>query len=204
MILAFLRHGSNGALVAGLLALALWSALGGPALAPLWIVLGALLFYASEYGWHRFAFHAPPAPWAWVRRLQHRLHYDHHAEPNRLDLLFLPLWFLLPVLGLNALGFRLIFGAGAVAPLVFGVCLAILHYEWTHYVAHIPFQPLTRWGRYIKLYHLRHHFISEKVWFGVSNPSLDLLYGTCPDPKTVAKSPYVRNLFGDRTAEEPG
>jgi 4-hydroxysphinganine ceramide fatty acyl 2-hydroxylase len=202
MILAFLRHGSNGALVAGLLALALWSAFGGPALGPLWILLGALLFYASEYGWHRFAFHAPPAPWARVRRLQHRLHYDHHAEPNRLDLLFLPLWFLAPVLGLNALAFGLIFGAGAVAPLVFGVGLAILHYEWTHYVAHIPFQPLTRWGRYIKRYHLRHHFISEKVWFGVSNPGFDLLYGTCPDPGSVAKSPYVRNLFGDRAAEE--
>lgn len=202
MVLAFLRHGSNGALVTGLLALALWSTFGGPALGPLWIVIGALLFYASEYVWHRFAFHAPPAPWPWFRRLQHRLHYDHHVEPNRLDLLFLPLWFLIPVLGVNALAVRLLFGAAAVAPIVFGVCLAILHYEWTHYVAHISFQPLTSWGRYIKRYHLRHHFISEKVWFGVSNPCFDYLYGTCPEPKTVAKSPFVRNLFGDRAADE--
>ncbi len=196
---AFLKHGSNGALVAGALALGLWSAFGGPALHPLWIVVGATLFYASEYGWHRFAFHAPPAPWPWLRKLQHRLHYDHHAEPGRLDLLFLPLWFLAPLLAVNAALFRLVFGAGAAAPMVLGVCLAILHYEWTHYVAHIPYQPRTAWGRYIKRYHLRHHFISEKVWFGVSNPAFDYLYGTCPDPKTVEKSPFVRNLFGDRS-----
>ena len=39
----------------------------------------------------------------------------------------------------------------------------------------------------MKQYHLRHHFISEKEWFGVSNPSLDLVFGTFRDPKTVAK-----------------
>ena len=201
MALAFLRHGSNGALIAGVLALAIWSAAGGPALGPGRIVLGALLFYASEYGWHRFAFHAPPASRAWVLRLQRRLHYDHHAEPGRLGLLFLPIWFLAPVLAANAGLFYLIFGAGAVAPMVFGVCLAILHYEWTHYVAHIPYRPRTAWGRYIKRYHLRHHFISEKFWFGVSNPSFDFVWGTAPDPKTVARSPYVRNLFGDRAMD---
>ncbi len=201
MLIGFLKHGSNSALIAGAAVLVLWSAAGGPGLAPFWIVIGALLFYASEYGWHRFAFHAPPAPWPWLRALQHRLHYDHHAEPGRLDLLFLPLWFLAPVLAANAAIFGLVFGAGAVAPIVLGVSFALLHYDWTHYVAHIPYQPITRWGRYIKRYHLRHHFISEKYWFGVSNPSFDYLYRTCPDPKTVAKSPFVRNLFGEGARE---
>ncbi len=201
MVLAFLRHGSNSALIAGVLALVPWSMAGGPALGPGWIVLGALLFHASEYGWHRFAFHAPPSSRPLVLRLQRRLHYDHHAEPGRLDLLFLPLWFLAPVLAANAALFRLIFGAAAVAPMVLGVCLALLHYEWTHYVAHVPYRPRTAWGRYIKRYHLRHHFISEEFWFGVSNPSLDYVWGTAPDPKTVARSPYVRNLFGDRAID---
>jgi len=31
-----------------------------------------------------------------LRRLQHRLHQDHHVEPNRMDLLLLPLRFLVP------------------------------------------------------------------------------------------------------------
>jgi hypothetical protein len=41
---------------------------------------------------------------------------------------------------------------------------------------------------------LRHHFISEKLWFGVSNPSLDLVYGTWKDVKAVEKSATTRKL----------
>jgi 4-hydroxysphinganine ceramide fatty acyl 2-hydroxylase len=97
MLSAFFRHGSNFLLAFAIVAILVWASLGGPHLGPLWVVVGALLFYLSEYFWHRFAFHAPPAPWAWMRRLQHRLHYDHHAEPSRLDLLFLPIWFPVPI-----------------------------------------------------------------------------------------------------------
>ena len=194
MLLTFLKHGSNAFLVFAVLAIPLRSLLGGPPLSLAWVLVGALLFYLSEYSWHRFAFHAPPAPWAWMRRLQHRLHYDHHAEPNRLDLLFLPFWFLGPNLVVTAALVYLVLGAAAVAPVMLGVLLAILHYEWVHYVAHIPYQPRTRFGRWMKQYHLRHHFISEKLWFGVSNPSLDLVYRTYREPRTVAKSPTVRKL----------
>ncbi|MGA2995881.1 hypothetical protein [Bradyrhizobium sp.] len=48
-------------------------------------------------------------------------------------------------------------GSDASASTLFGMMLAILHYEWVHYVAHIPYQPRTRLGRWIKQYHLRHH-----------------------------------------------
>jgi hypothetical protein len=162
---------------------------------PLFIILGALMFYLSEYGMHRFAFHAPPVPWPWLRKMQHRLHYDHHVEPNRLDLLFLPLWFLAPNLAVATGIFALIFGAEASASALFGMMLAILHYEWVHYVAHIPYQPRTRFGRWIKQYHLRHHFISERHWFGVSNPTLDTVFGTFRGPDATEKSATVRKLY---------
>jgi sterol desaturase/sphingolipid hydroxylase (fatty acid hydroxylase superfamily) len=194
MVLVFLRHGSNAVLILGVIALAVWAAAGGPALTPGWIVVGALLFYTSGYGWHRFAFHAPPARWLGLRALQGRLHYDHHSEPGRLDLLFLPLWFLAPVLAANAVLTAMLFGRATVAPILFGACLAILHYEWTHYVAHIAYRPKTAWGAFIKRYHLRHHFISEKYWFGVSNPLSDYLFGTAADPRRVEKSRLARNL----------
>ncbi len=194
MLVTFLKHGCNALLVAAVLAIPLWSLAGGPSLSAGWLILGALLFYLSEYTTHRFAFHAPPAPWAWMRQLQHRLHYDRHAEPNRLDLLFLPLWFLGPLVAITGGLVYLALGASAVAPVILGVLLAILHYEWVHYVAHIPYQPRTRFGRWMKQYHLRHHFISEKLWFGVSNPSLDFVYRTWREPKTVAKSATVRKL----------
>jgi 4-hydroxysphinganine ceramide fatty acyl 2-hydroxylase len=195
MVLTFFKHGCNVLLALAILAILAGGALGRLSLSPLLIVVGALLFYLSEYSFHRFAFHAPPAPWAWLRRMQHRLHYDHHSEPGRLDLLFLPIWFLGPDLLIVAGLVYLILGAAAVAPTMLGVMLAIFHYEWVHYVAHIPYQPRTRAGRWMKQYHLRHHFISEKLWFGVSNPSLDIVYRTYREPKGVEKSATVRKLY---------
>ena len=159
------------------------------------ILLGALLFYLSEYGMHRFAFHSPPLSWPPGRRLQHRLHYDHHVERNRLDFLFLPIWFLVPNLAFAAGLFALVFGTQAAASALLGMMLAILHYEWVHYLAHIPYQPRTRLGRWIKQYHLRHHLISEKHWFGVSNPALDGVFGTLRGPGAAEKSPTTRNLY---------
>ena len=195
MLLTFLRHGSVGALVAGVVVEALAFLLGWITIKLALIVLGALMFYFSEYGMHRFAFHAPPLSWPLLRKLQHRLHYDHHVEPNRLDLLFLPIWFLVPNLALATGLFALIFGAEASSSALFGMMLAILHYEWVHYVAHIPYSPRTRLGRWIKQYHLRHHFISEKHWFGVSNPTLDRVFGTFKYPSEVEKSGTTRRLY---------
>jgi 4-hydroxysphinganine ceramide fatty acyl 2-hydroxylase len=123
------------------------------------------------------------------RRLQHRLHYDHHVEPDRLDLLFLPLWFLVANLAIAAALVALVLGPTATVSTMLGVTAAILHYEWTHYVyewthyvAHTPIRPLTPLGRWIKQRQLRHHYISEKLWFGVSNPSLDLVFGAFRRP----------------------
>ena len=194
MFLVFIRHGGVAALLAGVVVQMLLWLLGVVSLQPGLILLGALLFYLVEYGMHRFAFHAPPLPWPALRNLQHRLHYDHHVEPGRLDLLFLPIWFLLPNLVAAAGLFALVFGSQAAAPALLGMMLAILHYEWVHYVAHIPYQPRTRLGRWIKQYHLRHHFVSEKHWFGVSNPTLDGVFGTFRGPAAGEKSATTRHL----------
>src|SRR3984885_15242064 len=195
MFLVFFRHGSVAALLAGVVVAGLVFLSGWIEPRPALMLLGALLFYLSEYGMHRFAFHAPPLVWPRLRRLQHRLHYDHHAEPNRLDLLFLPLWFLVPNPAFAAGLFALLFGPEAASSALLGMMLAILHYEWVHYVAHIPYQPRTRIGRWIKQYHLRHHLISEKHWFGVSNPALDGVFGTFRGHAASEKSATTRKLY---------
>jgi hypothetical protein len=91
MVRDFLLHGSNTALIAAAIIIGAVAATDTVTLFPLWIVAGVALFYLSEYGWHRFVFHAPPSNVGWLRLLQHRLHYDHHVDPARLDLLFLPI-----------------------------------------------------------------------------------------------------------------
>ena len=191
----FFGHGATAVLALVVAGLFIAWAFGAIALWWPEVALGAILFYLSEYAMHRFAFHAPPAGFAFVRKLQHRLHYDHHVEPNRLDLLFLPLWFLAPNLALTAAFITLVIGPQALAPVMLGIMLAILHYEWVHYVAHIPHRPLTPVGRWMKQYHLRHHFLSEKTWFGVSNPSLDVVFGTYRRPAKVQKSATTRKLY---------
>jgi sterol desaturase/sphingolipid hydroxylase (fatty acid hydroxylase superfamily) len=195
MLLTFFRHGSVALLVVGVAVEIVAWAEGVIAPQPLMIVVGAVLFYLTEYGMHRFAFHAPPLPWPPLRRLQHRLHYDHHVEPDRLDLLFLPAWFLVPNLAVTTGILAALFGMQAAVSALLGIMLAILHYEWVHYVAHIPYQPRTRLGRWIKQYHLRHHFISEKHWFGVSNPTLDTVFGTFRGPGAAERSATTRRLY---------
>ncbi len=195
MVRDFLLHGSNTLLIAAGLLIGATAATGAVALFPLWIVAGVALFYLSEYGWHRFVFHAPPSNWRWLRHLQHRLHYDHHVDPARLDLLFLPMWFVIPNLSITFLAALGLLGDWQWAlSLILGAMLGLIHYEWVHYIAHIPYRPVTRFGRWMKKYHLWHHYKNEHYWFGVSNPVLDVVHRTYKEPEAVPRSTTVRVL----------
>ena len=75
-----------------------------------------------------------------------------------------------------------------------GAVLALLYYEWVHYVAHIPFVPRTPFGRWIKKYHLWHHFKNERLWFGVTNPAIDLVVRTYRRVEDAERSGSTRVL----------
>jgi hypothetical protein len=198
MVRDFLLHGSNTLLIAAALMIGAVAATGAVTLFPLWIVAGVALFYLSEYGWHRFVFHAPPSNWRWLRHLQHRLHYDHHVDPARLDLLFLPMWFVIPNLSITfLLAWGLLGDWQWALSLILGAMLGLIHYEWVHYIAHIPYRPVTRFGRWMKKYHLWHHYKNEHYWFGVSNPVLDVVHRTYKEPEAVPRSTTVRVLHPD-------
>ena len=197
IVLTWLRHGSNVVLLVGLLVLAV--CFGTHAIAFAWwgVLVGAAAFFISEYTTHRFTFHAPPQRHRVVLALQHRLHYDHHVDPPRLDLLFLPVWFVVP----TAAAFALVYWAitrnvALTAALLSGSLLALTYYEWVHYVAHISYVPITPWGRWMKKYHLWHHFKNEKKWFGVTNPTMDFVGATFARVTDVKKSATTRELFG--------
>jgi hypothetical protein len=195
MLATFLRHGSNAVLLALAAALAAAFAAGLLAPAPLAMAAGALVFFGSEYTTHRFLLHAAPLRAPFLLGLQHRLHYDHHLRPTELELLFLPLWFALPVVALYVgVAFALTHAWGATASALFGAVLGLLYYEWVHYVAHIPFVPRTPFGRWIKKYHLWHHFKNERLWFGVTNPALDVLVRTYRRVEDAERSASTRVL----------
>ncbi|MGZ3562887.1 MAG: sterol desaturase family protein [Vulcanimicrobiaceae bacterium] len=196
MIAGFLRHGSNTlliVLVVGLAALLASSRAGFSAIA---LVIGAVVFFISEYTTHRFLFHAKPSRVPFVLRLQHRLHYDHHTDPSKLELLFLPAWFVLPTAALYLIvAFALTHNIGTSVCALLGSLAAMLYYEWVHYVAHVPFVPRTPLGKYMKKYHLWHHFKNEHLWYGVTNPSVDLVVGTYRRVEDAERSGSTRELF---------
>ena len=199
MVATFFRHGSNTVLIGIALALSVLFAIHVLAFAPLSlaaVAIGALVFFGSEYTTHRFMFHAPPQRNAFVLKLQHRLHYDHHVTPDELGLLFLPVWFVLPVASLTfAIFFAITRDLSVSAAMLLGAVLGLFYYEWVHYVAHIPFVPKTRFGRWIKKYHLWHHFKNERMWFGVTNPSMDFVGRSYARVDEVERSGSTRVLF---------
>ena len=159
-------------------------------------LLGALLFGVSEYTTHRFLLHAKPSANAGYLAFQRRMHYDHHVTPERLDLLFLPWWFVLPLAALFfAVYFAITRSVDIAGAMIFGSLLGTLDYEWVHFVAHVPYKPRTRWGRYMKKYHLWHHFKNEHLWFGVTNPAIDHLVRTYVRVDEADRSDSVRELY---------
>jgi Na+/melibiose symporter-like transporter len=196
---SFWRHGSNTVLLLLAVALVALFAARTLAFAPVSLIavaIGAAVLFVSEYTTHRFMLHAPPQKHPFVLQLQHRLHYDHHVDPNELTLLFLPVWFVIPVAALTlALYFAVTRRWDTSAALLLGSVLGLLWYEWVHYVAHIPFVPKTPFGRWIKKYHLRHHYKNERMWFGVTNPSMDLFGRTFARVEDIDRSGTTRVLF---------
>jgi hypothetical protein len=196
MIATFFKHGSNTVLVAAIVVLAALFAVR--ALAFWWVpaLIGAIVFFTTEYTTHRFFFHAKPVKTAWVNKLQHRLHYDHHIDPPKLELLFLPLWFVIPVTALYYGAYVLVVrDAVQAVSFAFGAICALTYYEWVHYVAHVPFTPVTPFGKYIKKYHLWHHFKNEHFWYGVTNPTMDYVGFTYRDVEAVERSTTVREIW---------
>ena len=161
------------------------------------MVVGAVLFFATEYTTHRFLFHMPPPKNERLLKFLKRIHYDHHEVPNDLDLLFLPVWYSVPNNSLLLVIAWLVTGSWNVAvAVVFGAVVALLYYEWVHYVAHRPIKPLTAWGRWMKKVHQWHHYKNENYWFGVTNPSMDFVMGTWREEKEAELSSTARKLLG--------
>ncbi|WJH35927.1 sterol desaturase family protein [Paenibacillus sp. CC-CFT747] len=175
-----------------------WMLTGGQLLrAGIWAALaaGALTYTVSEYGFHRYLFHLKPPRHPRLHALLRRLHYQHHAEPDDLAFILLPVWYSLPLMaGVTGLVYGLTGDPSVTTAFFTGTSTYLLYYEWTHYAAHRPLVPWTPWGRRMKKLHLLHHYQNEHHWFGVTNTVYDRMLGTLPPPREAGKSSTVRNL----------
>lgn len=161
-------------------------------------VLGVIFYTINEYVTHRFIFHLKPPKNPLLLKLLKRLHYDHHVYPDDLQLLFLPVWYSLPLFVIWLCFLYFVTGnVTVVLSFGIGMIVMLLMYEWKHYIAHRPIRPFTPFGRWLKKQHLLHHYKNENYWFGVSNPFYDFLFGTYKEGKDVKTSETARNLEKD-------
>jgi len=159
------------------------------------ILIGMATYALSEYLIHRFLFHMETPNNPLLLKMIKRLHFDHHVDPKDVTLLFLPLWFSLPNFAIGAAIFYLITtNLQLTIAFITGLITYFLYYEWSHYMAHRPIKPWTKFGDKIKKAHLWHHYKNENYWFGVTHMTVDKTLGTYKNHQAVEKSETARNL----------
>jgi sterol desaturase/sphingolipid hydroxylase (fatty acid hydroxylase superfamily) len=139
-----------------------------------------LIYPAVEYVLHRYVLHA-----RWLYKnpvtadLWKRIHYDHHQDPNRLDVLFGSPFNTLPTIFLlgGPIGFSIGGPSAALAALA-AAFVIISVYEFCHCVQHLNYTPKSAWLRRIKKHHMAHHFHNETGNFGITSTFIDHLVGT--------------------------
>jgi len=166
------------------------------------VVLAVLIltFPLSEWGIHVGILHWRPrsAGRFTLDFLLPRKHREHHRDPRKIELIFIPnqtlAWLIPAAIALPLLIFSR-FGLGLTAVVVLtGLGLV---YEWTHYLIHTDYKPKTNAYRSIWRNHRHHHFKNERYWFTITTTgTADRLLGTYPDQATVATSPTAKNLHG--------
>lgn len=162
-----------------------------------------LSFPLVEWGVHVVVLHWRPRPLGplTLDPLVARKHREHHADPRDLPLVFIPwpvLCWMLPTLVAVALLVSPTLGGAATA--MVSVAAVGFGYEWTHYLIHSDYRPRSRWYRSIWRNHRLHHYKNEHYWFTVTTAgTTDRIFGTNPDPATIASSPTVKNLHATET-----
>lgn len=125
-----------------------------------------------------------------------RDHRAHHADPRDLPLVFIPwralLW-LFPAYVVVA--WLAMPTTSSALTLLVSVGAVKAGYEWTHYLIHSDYKPRSRAYKRVWRDHRLHHYKNEHYWFTVTTAgTADRLFGTYPEPATVASSPTVKAL----------
>ena len=143
------------------------------------LVLGFLSWGLLEYILHRFVFHLEAIP-VFGHTFVNASHLAHHENPKATDNLFASLKLSVPIATVYWLLARAVLGTWVAASYLFiGLVAGYFCYEWLHFQAHHGRSRLPLL-RYLKKYHLLHHYRTPDRRFGVTSPVFDLLFGTFP------------------------
>jgi sterol desaturase/sphingolipid hydroxylase (fatty acid hydroxylase superfamily) len=169
------------------------------ALVPSLVAIGvsALIYPFVWYILHRWVLHS-----RWMFKMPllastwKRIHYDHHQDPNHLEVLFGALHTTLPTIAIATvpLGYAIGGFGGACAALATGL-ITTCFYEFCHCIQHLAYKPKSKWLAEMKRRHMAHHFHDENGNYGITTFFWDKLFGTFYDrTERPNKSPTVFNL----------
>jgi sterol desaturase/sphingolipid hydroxylase (fatty acid hydroxylase superfamily) len=144
---------------------------------------GLIIWTISEYTLHRFVFHFHSDSPA-VQRITFLFHGVHHKQPQEPTRLVMPPVISIPLALIFYGLFSLVFGSLLIMPLSVGAAFAgfivgYLAYDLTHYATH-HFPMRSGAMKWLKRYHMQHHYKTPEMRFGVSSPLWDYVFGTMP------------------------
>jgi len=128
-----------------------------------------------EYNLHRFAMHyVPKTPFGRLNHfIIHGYHHDFPNDPLRLVLPPVAIW---PIAAAVSAVYYFVFGA-YFWPVLGGTAAGYIAYDWMHFYTHHA-NPKRGIGKFIKRYHMMHHFDSPHHRFGITSPLWDLVFGS--------------------------
>ncbi len=141
-------------------------------------VVGVLIWSLLEYWLHRVLFHYEPSSklgkrFIWI------MHGVHHDWPNDKYRLVFPPGLSVPLALLFWGIFTASFGEVQRYAAFAGLAAGYLSYDMIHYYTH-HFAPQGKIGKFLRKYHLAHHFKTPEKGFGVSMPLWDYVFRTAP------------------------
>jgi sterol desaturase/sphingolipid hydroxylase (fatty acid hydroxylase superfamily) len=160
--------------------LSAWAGLFSWRTVPL-LTIGLFSWSLFEYVMHRFIFHYD-ARSRLGRRFLHHAHVSHHENPAAKSGLSSSLILGLPIGAVYWPFAWAVTGSWVAASWLFiGLAAGFFTYKWVHFQCHHRRSRL-RLLRYLRHYHLLHHYKTPKLRFGVTSPLFDLVFGTFRAP----------------------
>ena len=141
------------------------------------LIIGLCSWSLFEYVMHRFIFHYD-ARSPLGRKFLYHAHVSHHEDPLARSTLSASLILGLPIGAVYwPLAWALTDSWVAASWMFVGLAAGFFSYKWVHFQCHhrrSRLRPL----RYLRHYHLLHHYKTPGLRFGVTSPLFDVVFGT--------------------------
>lgn len=142
---------------------------------------GIIAWTLAEYLLHRFVFHYP-ARSKLGKWLVFMFHGNHHHDPRDKTRLVMPPAGGVPIMAALYLLFGIVIPQPWLQPFFAFFIIGYLVYDYIHYATH-HFPMRGRMAKFLKHYHLKHHYSGEPGRYGVSSPLWDWVFGSRPDAR---------------------